>query len=263
MRPGLATALATADLYQAASLNNAYGGIRLDPASGNLTITSAPDIDAWADVANFATYGSWTQATAGQKPHSVTVNGKPTVTFDGSASQLLINDKAASVFNWLHAAAGNSGWVVCRFTGGTTVSHIFDTCNNNTSQHGININVNASNGNVSFRVVNGSGGGNSLISAADAAAMTVNEWALVEWNWTESVGYVLRTNGGDPVAGLVNGSASATDATGAPRLGSLVAGLQYLTGGLAWLQIVPGIPVESQIVAQRALLMKLVNALNA
>jgi hypothetical protein len=244
-RGGAAAAFDPADLVAT------YGGWIADFASDYVTLGAAPDIATLALRADTKSIGSLTQATASKRPHAAAVGSNASGDFDSAAVQALAaTSGGGDPVKWMHASTGASLFVVFRRTGGTGTQHLLDTCNNNVSQHGVNINVSGTTGVCNASARNGSG--TSHVACTKAAAHTVNVVTLVEFVWSSATGGSLWVNGGTPKTASASGSASTTNATGGLTLGCLVAqSTQGFDGDLFFAAGLQGVVSEDDRVAMR------------
>ncbi len=225
-----------------------YGGAWLDSRK-HLVVTSDPDIDEW--LMRKGSLGSFDQATGSKKPHVASVNGVQVVEFDGSASQNLQSNANLADWKFMHEAAGATIFVKARYTGGSGVQRLF--CNSNggsASAIGVSLDMNATNGQASAFVCNGSG--TWVAYCYRTAALTQDEYALYELRWSQSFGFDFRINGGTPHTGSASGTPSSANPTAVPRLGSHSGGaVQFLTGDIQHVFAVPGVLPDAEAAKAR------------
>lgn len=161
-------------------------------------VTSSPDIDSIPMVVDGVTAGSVSQATAGSKPHLVTIAGRQYAQFIAADSMHMVATQAASQFNFMHRTGGCSSIAGLRYTAGAIVGHVWDTgfSGGAVNQTGNGMSLNTSNGNMSAGVCrNGTPTANQCTAIGTPASTSL----VVSHVWDEAVGGSLQVNGAPPV----------------------------------------------------------------
>ena len=136
---------------------------------------------------------------------------------DGTAD-CLDSNAAASVWKFMHLAAGSSFVVVFRADAASANDNeIFDTCTRGGGNVGQMLSFDAAAYRLEWRVANGLGAYHFAL-ATTAAGVAKNVWHVVAGAWDSATGYSLRINGGAPFTGATAGAASAADPAATLRL---------------------------------------------
>lgn len=194
----------------------------------------------WTPRAAKGALGTFPQATpANMGWRSTTqLNGHYVLQFDGAADHY-VSDVAAALWA-LHKAAGFAVSFLYKPNGSAAnTDTILDTCNATATNHGITLEYDATNTQLTLKVANGSGGFEQNVSTG-AATLTKNAWHYVSVSWSQAAGARILIDAAAAVTAASGGAASTNDATATLQLGRTSGGANFLHGEIDSLLISVG-----------------------
>lgn len=180
--------------------------------------------------------GNLAQATAtampwlsdANAPTSVKLNGRHVLYFDGTAD-LIASSEAASTWP-LHKAAGFTMTFVYKPDNGVAgTDTIIDTCNATNTNHGVTVEYDAANQQLTVKVANGTGTF-ELNKSTGASTLAKNAWHYVSLFWSQAAGLRVLIDAAAAVTQASGGAASSNDATATLQYGRTSGNANFLHG---------------------------------
>jgi len=203
-------------------LRHEHPPLKYDPSHlGNMAVdlrgylrADGDPVDSWI---NSGALGNSLDAAAAKRPTKSTLNGVPSVRFDGT-DDLSIYTGANADASFLHDGTGGTLYVAGSLIGPTIGGFLFDTCGNaNANNTGLSVEwIPGGTGAVRFRVGNGSGAWSVLDTSANDGWPKDVPFVMTVRVSTVTFGgnnYQIRVNGGVAFQGVFANPISAAAPT--------------------------------------------------